>query len=229
MSQLTLPAPAPFHGPSYWLEQERRNLLLFAAVAAMLAVLTVLHFKLQWQVLVAGLQTRSISVAAAASEPAEPAAAAKPALDGRMKAIAQYLAKRYQVSADATRDLVAAAQKAGGETGLDPLLILAVAAVESRFNPIAESVAGAKGIMQVIPRFHPEKFEPHGGEHAVLDPKASISVGARILKEYIARTGSLNAGLQLYGGAASDESNAYSNKVIGERQRFEQAVVQTRA
>ena len=37
------------------------------------------------------------------------------------------------------------AHAAGHQIGIDPLLIIAVMAVESRFNPIAESVAGAKG------------------------------------------------------------------------------------
>ena len=81
------------------------------------------------------------------------------------------------------------------EVGLDPLLVLAVIAVESRFNPIAESGMGAKGLMQIIPRFHLDKLRAAGGEDAVFDPESNILVGARILQEYVYRTGTLDAGL----------------------------------
>ena len=50
--------------------------------------------------------------------------------------------------------MVGAAYRAAREVGLDPLLVLAVISVESRFNPIAESVMGAKGLMQIIPKYH---------------------------------------------------------------------------
>src|SRR5207342_90809 len=105
-----------------------------------------------------------------------------------LKVLASYLARRYRVATDATVDLVSEAYSVGRAVGLDPLLILAVISVESRFNPIAESDMGAKGLMQVIPRFHAEKFVVHGGEEAVLDPRTNILVGAQILKEYIHRT-----------------------------------------
>ena len=65
---------------------------------------------------------------------------------------------------------------------------------------------GAKGLMQIIPRFHLAKLEPHGGDEAVLDPESNIVVGARILQEYVYRTGTLEAGLQQYNGASRDES-----------------------
>lgn len=144
--------------------------------------------------------------------------------EGRYRAIAQFLAQRYRVSQDATFDLVGFAHAAGYQMGLDPLLIIAVIAVESRFNPIAESVAGAKGLMQVIPKYHPEKLQPHGGEQAVFDPQTNILVGAQILKEYLIRTGSLTTALQMYAGAASDLEDAYTLKVMNEKQRLQQVV-----
>ncbi len=142
----------------------------------------------------------------------------------RHRVLATYLSRRYKVAADATEHLVGAAYQAGRQIGLDPLLILAVMAIESRLNPIAESVMGAKGLMQVIPKHHHDKFEEHGGADSVLDPMTNILVGARILKEYIRRTGSVEAGLQTYAGALSDISSQYSQKVIAEKERLEQTV-----
>src|SRR6266496_1129695 len=82
----------------------------------------------------------------------------------------------------------------------------------------------AKALMQVVPRHHLDKLLEHGGEEAVLDPMINIPVGARILKEYIRRTGSVEAGLQFYNGALADPSIRYAQKVIAERERLQQAV-----
>ena len=151
-------------------------------------------------------------------------ATAVTAPDPRHKVLAGYLARKYRVAGDATVDLVGESYAVGRAVCLDPLLILAVISVESRFNPIAESDMGAKGLMQVIPRFHTEKLAVHGGEEAVLDPKTNILVGAQILKEYIRLAGGLEAGLQMYNGAADDPSQGYAQKVIAEKQRLEQAL-----
>lgn len=138
------------------------------------------------------------------------------------KALAVYLARKYKVAGDATEQLVSAAHDAGRRVGLDPLLILAVMAVESRFNPIAESVMGAKGLMQVIPHYHQDKIERLGGEDTVLEPMTNILLGAQVLKEAIRRAGSTESGLQLYSGGASDVSGQYAQKVLGEKERLRQ-------
>jgi soluble lytic murein transglycosylase-like protein len=99
---------------------------------------------------------------AVAATPAAPAlVASAPAAEaeaGQYRALAEYVARRYRVSQEETANIVALAYGAGHGLKIDPLLILAVISVESRFNPIAESVMGAKGLMQVIPKFHLDKF-----------------------------------------------------------------------
>jgi len=142
------------------------------------------------------------------------------------RALANYVSRRYRIAPDVIEQFVGAAYDAGRQVGLDPLLILAVMAVESRFNPVAESLVGAKGLMQVVPRHHLDKLLEHGGEEAVLDPMINIALGARILKEYIRRTGSLEAGLQFYNGALADPSSQYAQKVFAEKERLQQAVRQ---
>lgn len=160
----------------------------------------------------------------AAAIPAEAAAVAE-ASPGRLRALAEFLAKRYKVSQAITLDLVQMAHSAGHQFGLDPLLIIAVMAVESRFNPIAESGMGAKGLMQVIPKYHVDKFREFGGEkYAVFDPETNILVGTRILKDYLAKAGSLNGALQLYVGASDPEDVPYIDKVMTEKQRLQQVL-----
>jgi hypothetical protein len=140
------------------------------------------------------------------------------------RTLAVYLSRRYKVALDATEQLVGAAHEAGDRLGMDPLLILAVMAIESRFNPIAESVMGAKGLMQVIPKFHQDKLEEHGGEDSVLDPMTNILVGTRILKDAMRRGGGLMPGLQLYAGAFDDDGQQYAQKVIAEKERMQQTL-----
>jgi soluble lytic murein transglycosylase-like protein len=136
--------------------------------------------------------------------------------------LAEHLARRFVVSLDAAALAVSAAHRAARDVGLDPLLVLAVISVESSFNPVAESAMGAKGLMQIIPRYHRARLSEAGGEEAVLDPEANIHVGARILQEYVYRRGTLEAGLQYYNGAAADATAQYAQKVLAERRRLEQ-------
>jgi hypothetical protein len=150
--------------------------------------------------------------------------AAEGSSNPRYKALASFLARRYRVANEATVQLVEAAHDAGQLVGLDPLIILSVMAIESRLNPIAESVMGARGLMQVMPRQHQDKLAEHGGADAVLDPNTNILIGARILKDCIRRAGSLEAGLQLYAGALADLSNQYAIRVMAEKERLDHAL-----
>jgi len=147
--------------------------------------------------------------------------------DLEIEAVTKAIAKRYRISHEATRELVGTAYREGKGIGVDPLLIIAVIAIESRFNPIAQSDGGAIGLMQVIPRFHADKFDVAHGK-SVLDPRTNIQLGARVLKEYIKRSGTDATGLQLYNGASADAGNVYANKVLGERQRLREAVRHSR-
>ncbi|AWL03841.1 transglycosylase SLT domain-containing protein [Massilia oculi] len=131
--------------------------------------------------------------------------------------VTNWLSKRYRVAGDAANMLVSTAYLTAHELKLDPLLILAVMAIESGLNPFAESPMGAKGLMQVMAKVHHDKFEDVGGPQAALNPVANIRVGALILKDYVKRTGSIEGGLKTYVGAADLETDSgYGNKVLNE-------------
>lgn len=144
------------------------------------------------------------------------------------KAVTEMLSKRYRVAQEAVGGFVAAAYRVGKETSVDPLLILAVICIESRFNPVAESTFGAKGLMQIIPKFHKEKLVEHGGDEALLDPEVNILVGAQVLREYIRRFGGTENALQAYAGAFEEPTSMYARQVLSERSRLEQAVAKLR-
>ncbi|HZO01938.1 MAG TPA: transglycosylase SLT domain-containing protein [Burkholderiales bacterium] len=142
-------------------------------------------------------------------------------LGREQQAVAEFIAKRYRIADDVVGNFVAIAYRAGDQHRVDPLLILAVMAIESRYNPVAESVMGARGLMQIIPRYHPEKLEPHGGEQVLLDPEVNILVGAQILREYYRRFGDLETALQMYAGALDEPTSQYANKVLAEKARLD--------
>ncbi|MFZ6872956.1 transglycosylase SLT domain-containing protein [Undibacterium sp. Di27W] len=135
--------------------------------------------------------------------------------------VTTWLAKRYRVASDAANMLVSAAYLTAKEVKIDPLLILSVMAIESGLNPFAESPVGAQGLMQVMSKVHHDKFQDLGGVKAALNPVANIRVGALILKDYVTRGGSVEAGLKMYVGAAdSDNDSGYGARVLNEYKRL---------
>jgi hypothetical protein len=141
----------------------------------------------------------------------------------QQRLVSDWLSKRYRVANQATLSLVTTSYQTGHEIKFDPLLILAVMAIESGLNPIAESPMGAQGLMQVISKIHHDKFKPLGGVKEALNPVANIKVGALILKDYVARGGSLEAGLKTYVGASGFDTEAgYGSRVMAEYQRLKQ-------
>jgi len=140
-----------------------------------------------------------------------------------VEALSAVVAKKYRVSYEATRSMIDMAYREARQNGLDPMLVVAVMAVESRFNPIAQSESGAMGLMQVIPRFHPDKFSDDG-KNSIFDPHVNIELGAKVLKEYIRRGGTEVAGLQLYNGSAGDPTYSYADRVMAERQKLSEAI-----
>jgi soluble lytic murein transglycosylase-like protein len=144
--------------------------------------------------------------------------------------LAGFVARHYRVARESARDMVRTAFHEGRRNDVDPLLILAVIAVESRFNPIAESEQGAVGLMQIVPRFHMDKVDAgvDAAGPSFLPPRTNIAIGTRILKDSIRRGGGEAAGLQLYNGSFDDESRAYANRVQIERRRLEAALPRVR-
>ncbi|MFQ6688611.1 TonB family protein [Bordetella pertussis] len=137
------------------------------------------------------------------------------ASSAQVEALRNYISRKYKVAYDATAVLVNTVYKVGREKQLDPLLLLAVIAIESRYNPFAESPVGAQGLMQVMTRVHQDKFDAiaHVGKGNPLDPVANIHVGSTILKDCINRRGSFNGGLACYVGATGPDDGGYGAKV----------------
>lgn len=138
-------------------------------------------------------------------------------------ALIQYLSRKYLVATQAAQMFVETAYVVGDELKVDPLLLLAIIATESRFNPYAGGqVGGPTGLMQIMMSVHREKFTQLGrGETVVFNPVANIRVGAFILAYCIRTRGSVAGGLLCYCGASGPNADGgYTEKVLSERRRL---------
>ena len=176
--------------------------------------------------LMAWLQERRVAVVqpqvSEFPKEAEPTATAKPKiLSSQQVAIASWISKKYSVAQEPVGALVAEAFEIGHNVKLDPTLILAIMAIESGFNPFAQSPVGAQGLMQVMTQIHHDKYANLGGKRAAFDPMANLRVGVKVLQECISRAGSVEGGLKYYVGAANLPSDGgYASKVMAERDRL---------
>ncbi len=144
-------------------------------------------------------------------------------LPKQQAAVAYWLSKKYNVAPEPVSALVAEAFETGSRAKLDPTLILAIMAIESGFNPFAQSAVGAQGLMQVMTKIHSDKYEGFGGKLAAFDPISNLRVGVKVLQECVSRAGSVEGGLKLYVGAGNmEDDGGYTAKVLAEHGRLRQ-------
>nr|WP_295776714.1 lytic transglycosylase domain-containing protein [Rhodoferax sp.] len=175
--------------------------------------------------LMSWLQSRQASVTGIASVAAtvvEHTAVTNPqSLPKQQAAVAYWLSKKYNIAPEPLSALVAEAFEVGNRAKIDPTLILAVMAIESGFNPFAQSSVGAQGLMQVMTKIHSDKYMGFGGKLAAFDPVSNLRVGVKVLQECVARAGSVEGGLKLYVGAGNlEDDGGYASKVIAEHNRL---------
>jgi hypothetical protein len=141
----------------------------------------------------------------------------------QLDALIKYISRKYLISQDAAMLFVDTAYSAGQDYKVDPLLLLAMMATESRFNPYAGGPrGGATGLLQIVSSVHREKINRFGrGESGVYHPVINTRIGAFILAECIRNRGSVNLGLACYCGATDPaKDGGYTEKVQSERRRM---------
>ena len=168
-------------------------------------------------------ERQEIAIGFTEPEAIDRATAAEPKdLPKQQAALAFWLARKYGVAPEPLSVLVSEAFEIGVKAKLDPTLILAIMAIESGFNPFAQSPVGAQGLMQVMTKIHSEKYENFGGELAAFDPVTNLRVGVKVLQECITRAGSVEGGLKFYVGAGNHaDDGGYASKVLAEHGRLQ--------
>jgi hypothetical protein len=125
-----------------------------------------------------------------------------------IKALSRDIARRFHLAEGAAVGITRAAFTAAQARGIDPTLVLAIAAVESKFKPGAVNpTTGAKGLMQIMPRWHQDKIHGIGGEPSLMLIAPNISVGAAIMAEYLdAEDGDIQDALGHYLGTTGADT-----------------------
>lgn len=101
---------------------------------------------------------------------------------------------------------------------IDPLLLLSIISVESTFKTKTRSKAGAKGLMQVLPKWHKEKIRGRD----INDIAVNIEVGTKIINDCLVKhKDNVNRALYCYLGGPS---KSYSNKIAVNHKKLRQTI-----
>jgi soluble lytic murein transglycosylase-like protein len=198
----------------------QRNTVRAMAAGLAIGLLLVLWFRLSGPLELRALNWLQERQAQAPNEFDLASASSMDNLSKPQAFVVSWLSRKYRVAPEPLSAIVVEAFELGAKRGLDPALILSVAANESRFNPLAQSPVGAQGLMQVLTRVHTDKFDDHGGTQTAFDPLTNLRVGSKILHDNIRQAGSVEGGLRLYVGAVKTDGRDYIYKVVAEQMRL---------
>ncbi len=110
--------------------------------------------------------------------------------------------------------------EAGLKYNIDPLLILSVMSVESKFDYKAISPTGPIGLLQVAYTWHKEKTT----QVALFDPRNNINVGTQILKEYSDKSATEAETLLRFNGSLGS-APVYAVKVLSKKRNYEDEIM----
>ena len=107
---------------------------------------------------------------------------------------------------------------------IDPHMLLALIKVESRFDSAAESPHGAKGLMQIVPRYHRQRIAEAGSifQAGILDTRVNLYVGASFLSDLLDEN-TIAEALQRYNGSA--QKRKYARTVIAEYREIQRTIL----
>lgn len=131
-----------------------------------------------------------------------------PPLVENFRQIDERLAHRVpELAVDDRGRLAATIVREAEEAALDPLLVLAVIEVESRFDAEARSQAGAMGLMQLREPTLRGELRRHGLEGDLHDPVTNVRAGIRYLRRLMNAFPGEDVALMAY--------NAGPNRILG--------------
>lgn len=137
-------------------------------------------------------------------------------------AVAHWLSRKYGVSPEPLGALVSEAWSIGERSQIAPTLILAVMAIESKFNPFASGTQGAMGLMQIEPEAHNTALTSFGGRLATFDPLTNLRIGTRQLQALIQKSTTIEEALRLYASTSGQGNESqYIERVLAEQKQLD--------
>jgi soluble lytic murein transglycosylase-like protein len=209
-----------------FVEITRHSLAVIGLTVVVMALTLLARPGLQQQAsetLMGWLELRQVAQTAAVEAPAPTAASRSTAapmqdLSSDQVAVTRWLSNKYKVSPEPLAALVTEAWALGERSQIAPTLILAVMAIESRFNPFASGSQGGLGLMQIEPEALTGALSSFGGRLAAFDPLTNLRVGTRLLQGLIHDTSTLEDALRQYARASGQGNNVqYVDRVLAEQ------------
>jgi soluble lytic murein transglycosylase-like protein len=128
--------------------------------------------------------------------------------------VATVLWRQFRVNRPESALIAQAVMTAASRYAVSPIILLAVIATESGFDRHAVSIAGARGLMQILPAAHPQLVS---SGHDLSEPTENIRIGSSILREYLdASGGDLDLALKRYSGGG----RGYAQRVAFHMREF---------
>jgi hypothetical protein len=119
--------------------------------------------------------------------------------------------------------------EASNRAGVDPFLTAAVAMRESGLNPLAVSPVGARGVVQLNPKYrgktvpfvYNESYREQCGRRAGACQREVLDAGLGLYQWAVQRCGGdVAKGLAWYNSGRCDKRNGYAASVLSERRRL---------
>ena len=138
-----------------------------------------------------------------------------------MRNVAEYISTNYVIPFEDSEKIVYHVYSNSLKHNVEPHLVLGLISTESTFNYSAQNKS-AKGLMQVIERFHPEEINMIKSKNLDIHSiEGNIEAGVMILKKYIEKqNGNVTRALQMYNGSLNDGNRKYSKKVLSTKNKF---------
>lgn len=141
-------------------------------------------------------------------------------------AVTYWLSRRYRVSPEPLAALVTEAWDIGERSQIAPTLIMAIMAIESKFNPFSAGTQGAMGLMQIDPDLNVNELSTFGGRLAVFDPVTNLRLGVRRLQDLILQNGTLEEALRQYAmQSGQSEDSQYVERILNEQKMLEKLLM----
>jgi hypothetical protein len=126
--------------------------------------------------------------------------------------------------------------EASNRAGVDPFLTAAIAMRESGLNPLAVSPVGARGVVQLNPKYrgktvpfvYNETYRNQCSRRPGACQREVLEAGLGLYKWAVDRCGgSVEKGLAWYNSGRCDKKNGYASSVLKERRRLLRLAKQT--
>lgn len=145
----------------------------------------------------------------------------------KMIALAEHISDEHDIEYKKAQKIIDTTFLEAERANIEPILMLSVIGVESKYKQFAKSKMGAVGLVQVMPNYHRTKINELKKDNLDMwSVEGNIKLGVTIMKEYInLANGDIQRALQMYNGSTRDSRLTYSKKVFNQMENLDKALV----